>query len=82
MQSSYAATSHDITKVTMNKFDVESEIAVVKTASELTKHNESYLTHNIDDLLEFDLRPSQYLHWDVDGEFSRVNGLSAPRPCK
>lgn len=64
----------------MNKFDVESEIAV-KTASELTKQ-ESYLTHNIDDLLEFDLRPSQYLHWDVDGEFSRVNGLSAPRPCK
>ena len=65
----------------MNKFDVESEIAVVKTASELTKQ-ESYLAHNIDDLLEFDLRPSQYLHWDVDGEFSRVNGLSAPRPCK
>lgn len=32
--SNYAATSHDVSKISINKYDVESEIAVTKTATE------------------------------------------------
>ena len=42
----------------------------------------AYLNYTLAELLDYDLKESQHLHYEVENLFSRVNGLNSPYPCK
>lgn len=82
--SHYNMTSNDLTKLSVNKYDIESEMGIKHTINSIPSYRDDleYMNYTIIELLEYDLHSSQHLHQDVDGQFSRVNGLGTPRPCK
>lgn len=64
--------------MSVNKKDSDSEVRRIS----IKKSETDYLNYSLEDLLEFDLKESQYLHPDVEGEFSRYNGLHGSWGCR
>ena len=83
MAANLTVTQQDLTKISVNKYDIESDVAagrIPKLAQ--PQQRNAYLNYDLKELLELDIKEDEYPHWPVDGSFSRVNGLSSPRPCR
>lgn len=50
-------TCNDVTKMSVNKYEIESEIGVMRSASGEVKSEYEYMNYSLEELLEADLQP-------------------------